>query len=78
MTSARGLNSNDQSASSGFDPTVPIGGYLSESRRRPMMVAEIEDEINDEDRFQALFEGQMQKDRSGKFSLTRYSEYTRR
>ena len=57
MTSARGLNSNDQSATSGFDSTVPIGGYLSESRRRPMMVAEIEDEINDEDRFQALFEG---------------------
>ena len=31
----------------------------------------------DENRFEALFESQNANDRSGKFSLTRYGEYTR-
>lgn len=42
----------------------------------PMVVAEVAD-IEDENRFEALFASQKQNDRSGKFSLARYSAYTR-
>ena len=35
------------------------------------------DESDDENKFEALFDSQKRNDRSGKFSLTRYSAYTR-
>ena len=41
-----------------------------------MVVGAIE-ESDDENRLDALFSSQVQKDRSGKFSMTRYSSYTR-
>ena len=41
---------------------------------KPIVVAALDD---DENRFEALFDNQKNNDRSGKFSLTRYSAYTR-
>ena len=51
-----------------------ISKMNSSSPCKPIVVAAMED---DDNRFEALFDSQKNNDRSGKFSLTRYSTYTR-
>ena len=46
-------------------------------RNKPLVVAAIADS-EDENRFEALFDRKNNNDRTGKFSLTRYSDYTKK
>ena len=69
------LDSSTHNQSSRYElDDLKISTLSSSSPCKPIVVAAMEDEDN---RFEALFDSQKKNDRSGKFSLTRYSTYTR-
>ena len=69
------LDTSSQNQSSRYElDDLRVSSLASSSPCKPIVVAAMADEDN---RFEALFDSQKKNDRSGKFSLQRYSTYTR-